>query len=317
MTFLLAALTAATLTTWEDLSREAAPAGDLTALVAAYTDDCRLAKHDLDRVRCVGAQAFLKKSLPGRRFIASVDGKQAVSISEYDARIKGVRLTIAGCLACDKPVEIGREKRFVTLKDPGQGRSLAASVDLEKSDLNLGGVPQTKEWLQKVKPHLRVEFVFQPKDAVWSQGGKRGVAFEAVGTRVVDDCTGEVIFSHPRSMGPAPAGRCGDGDDKAKAVAAAVDDDGGERLSSAAISEALKGVHVDLEGCLDQFRMPGTPMLSFVVGANGLPQTVVVEGSHAGTALAQCLVDVARHAQFPESGSARRFKYPVLRLQKR
>jgi hypothetical protein len=308
---------------FEDLAKDAVPVSDLGVLVAPFLEDCKQQKREVERTRCQAARASLQARLPSRRYVVASEGPEPVSLGAYDARLKGFRLAVAGCLACSQPVEAGPrgEKRFVTLKAPapagGEGVSLPAAVEVARTVMSFASVAESNAWLAASKAHLRAEFVFQPANVPWTMGATKGMAFRPVAIRVFNGCTGEVVFSQPPSRGQASSGDCaraggarvaGGGDQKAEPPEGA-----GETLSPVAINAAMSAVRPDLKACVTQFKLPGTTFIAFTVAGSGIPQLVTVEGSAAGTALGRCLIDAATRAKFPPFGAEKQsFKYPVV-----
>jgi hypothetical protein len=316
----LAAAEPAAASSYEELARDATPVDDVGMLVSAFVDECRGSKRDIDRARCQGVHGFLKGALPGRKFAAAVDGAQTVQVSEYDARLKGIKLSVAGCVACQSPVEVGagRERRFVTLKAPARGGgSLAGNVEVAHTTLTFATPAESNDWSSSVRPRLRTDFVFRPADAPWTTGSSRGYAFTLLGLRVVNRCTGEVVLSQPPSKGAAEIEK--DESCEARvAKKAARDSDatpaGGEDLDAGQINRAMAAVRADMDACLARSPMRGTNQLAFEVAPSGIPQKVTLEGPAAGTPLAQCLGDAGSRAKFPPIvGEVQRFKYPVIR----
>jgi hypothetical protein len=303
---------AAPAATFEELARNAAPVSDLGMLLWPFVDDCRRSNGDLDRARCETVRGFLKARLPGRTFLYTREDAEAVLASGYDARTKAVRLTVAGCLACKQLVEVGPgERRYVTLKMPSRGTSGGpVAAEAARASVGLATAADADRWTKDVQPFLRVELVFEPMDQPWTIGVSRGYAFNPVGVRVSNRCTGEVVFSQPPSGAEAPRdSQCAEpaGTDAAEAA-----EEPAETLAPAAINQALGEVRGALDACVDQFKMPGTARLVFVVAASGLVQSVKVQGSVAGTPLADCLSGVARKVSFPAfRGPVQRFTYPV------
>ncbi len=302
--------------TFEALAQGATEGMDLATLVGPFVDDCAKARRDIDRARCRGMHAQLKRQLPGKSFSAVVDEPGVVLVSEYDARLRGMRMRVFGCLACQRPVVVGAagEKRFVTLKVPAKGAALPAASEIANTIVDLPNVTAADEWSKTVKPHLRAEFVFQPADAEWTLAAGKGLAFKLLGGRVFNRCSGEVIWSEPKSAEAASRDAddpvCGGG--KAVAGGEPASGDGMAQLGMAQINETMAGLRGDIDSCGRKFSQKGTATLAFTVRGNGLVQSVNVEGGLGGTALAECLVDGARKLQFPKFAADKQsFKYPV------
>jgi hypothetical protein len=308
---LLLVTAAASGTTFEEVAMKAAPVSDLGMLVSPFLDDCKR-RREIDRERCAGVRSFLRKSLPGRTFLVSKDGAEAVAVSGYDGKAHGFHVSVLGCLACKQPVEAGpdRERRFVTLKTPGKGAAPGKS-ELGGGTVTFTSVAESEKWSKSVQPHLRAELVFQPADEPWGAGGSRGYTFKPLAYRVYDACTGEVVVSQPPSQGPAQkAASCTaevGGVAQGQSTTAP-----GAPLEPGAINSTLAEARPELEACTKRFPMPGTAQLAFAVASSGVVQSVVVEGAAAGTALAECLSDAASRVKFPPfKGEVQRFKYPL------
>jgi hypothetical protein len=191
---------------FEDAAREAAQAPELDALVAPYLDDCAKARREIDRARCRGMQDFVRDKIAHRLYSTVIDSPNVVSVSSYDAAIKGFRIKLVGCLTCEKPL-LGPagQKRFVTLKVPDRhASSFGAASILADSTVSFDSLPEARAWETKIKPQLRAEFVFRPSPKSWSYKDHKGVAFAPVATRVFNRCTGEVLYSSPRSTAKVP-----------------------------------------------------------------------------------------------------------------
>jgi hypothetical protein len=300
--------------TFEEVAAQATPIADLAMLLPPFVDDCARSRREPERGRCLGIRAFLRRDLPARSFVITRPGAEAITVSDYEGSLRGYRLTVSGCLACDQPVQAGAERRFVTLKAPGRGaRSLRSGTVLGHTAISFPDPVAAEGWARAVQPHLRVEYVFQPADETWTAGAVRGLAFKALAFRVYDACTGAVAFSQPPSREPAAKDA---GCTPAPAVAAAANAVEAAPpeppLDAPTINTAVMAVRGDFDACVKQFPMPGTATLAFVVAPTGIPQSVAVEGGAAGTPLAQCLTEVATKVRFPVfQGPHQRFKYPL------
>jgi hypothetical protein len=300
---------------FEEVASQAQPVNDLGMLLSPFVEDCARKAREPDRARCLGVRSFLRRHLPGQSFVITRPGAEAVTVSGYDATVKGFRLAVSGCLACNPPVVAGGERRFVTLKAPAKGAaSLRAGTELARTTVAFPSAAESDRWSKTVRPKLRAEFVFQPADEQWTAGASRGLSFKPLAFRVFDPCTGTVVFSQPPSRDAAAK----DADCNAEPQPVARADgppppEGRETLDPSSINRAVGKVRGDFDACIQKFPMPGTATLVFAVASTGLPQSVAVEGGPAGTALGQCLIDAGTRVRFPEfQGSEQRFKYPLL-----
>ncbi len=302
--------------TFEGLAESATRVTELGAVLLPLMDDCSKTRRDIDKARCLGVRAYMRKRLPELSFVAAADDPQVLSVSDYDARVKGFRLRIAGCLACKAPIVAGGEKRFVTLKAPPKGAtSLAAAVGVSEAAISFNDIAESAAWNRTVKPHLRTEFIFKPTDAEWTLGSGRGYAFKLLGARVFDRCTGEVVFSQPESASAAsksPDATCPGPGGGAQVSAPGVDDLP-EQLDASAINAALAAIRPDTNACFEMFRMKGTAFLIFDVPGGGGNHNVTLEGTLGGTAMGLCVMEAARKAQFPRFRiDHQKFRYPVV-----
>jgi hypothetical protein len=316
------ALAAGEATSFEAAARTAEEVPDLEALVSSMSGDCERARREIDRARCRGMKSFVGARLPNKLFSAVVDSSRVVTVSDYDAAVKGFRMKLVGCLTCDEPVNDSTlGKRYLTLKVPAKdGETLAAASSLARPNVAFASVDEAKTWEATVKPHLRAQFIFRPTPKEWTYKQHRGLAFEPVAMRVFNRCTGEVIYSEPPSQdrmevvegkeGCAPAGK-----EVASATRAKEKElsDLPEKLGALEIGQALREVRADIGGCDNQFKMRGTVDLEFEVpGSGGSAQAVRAKGNLGGTDVAQCLLQAARKVQFPRfQEDQQTFKYTV------
>jgi hypothetical protein len=306
--------------TFEALAKTATRTRDVPTLLGAFIDRCDTEKRELERARCRTTQAYLREVLPARTFLTPADDPSVVSVSEYDAGIKGYRIALAGCIACTKPVVVGRarDRRFITLREPQkEAETLPKAVEISSSALGFDSLPDARKWLEKVRPLLRAEFLFQPADAEWSFGPSRGYALKLVGGRVYNRCTGEVIASKPPSTGLAdlPTGSredeaCirGGGDARAQEG-----DELGlpQELDRDSIADSMSRIRPQVFACFEKFKEPGTAQLTYVVAGNGMVQSIRVGGSFDGTPTGDCVLDAGKNAHFPRFKAARQqFTYP-------
>jgi len=306
---------------YEALAKDAMHTRDVATLLGPFIDRCDVEKREVERARCRTTQAYLKCILPNRTFVTPGDDAAAVVVSEYDAGVKGYHVSLAGCIACTKPVVVGRarERRFITLREPQKdAESLSRAVEVSRSTLGFDNLVEAKKWLDRVRPFLRAEFLFQPADAEWSFGPSRGYALKFVGGRVYNRCTGEVLASQPPSVGLAdlPTGSredeaCLDAGNGTVTARRGDDSKLPEELSRDAIADAMTRIRPQIFACFEKFKAPGTAQLSYVVAGNGMVQAIRVGGSFDGTPTGECVLDAGKNAHFPAFRAARQqFSYP-------
>ncbi len=307
--------------TFESLLGSAVAAADMATLLAPFADNCGGEKGELDRVRCRTTHAYLRQMIPHRSFWTIVDDPQVIAVSEFDAAIKGYHLSVAGCLACTRPITIGRlkESRLLTLKVPDkEAESLRAAVEISRNSVGFDSLGEAKSWLAHSRPELRTQFVFQPGQTEWTFGTSRGYAMTLLGLRVFNRCTGEVLISRPPSTGladmPGIDDGCGedDGDsDGAGRPSGVRTADDGAPLSKEDVSRAMGAIRPEAFACFQKFKVPGRADLDFVVAGNGSVSDVRVNGAFSGTPTGLCLIEAAERARFsPSARERQRFSYP-------
>jgi hypothetical protein len=306
--------------TYESLAKGATRTHDVATLLGPFIDRCDAEKSLVERARCRTTQAYLRAALPSRTFSTPADDPAVISVSEYDAGIKGYHVSLAGCIACTKPVVVGRarERRFITLREPlKDAESLPKAVEVSKNTLGFDSLVDAKKWLTGVRPLLRAEFLFQPADAEWSFGPSRGYALKLVGSRIFNRCTGEVLVSKPPSTGLAELPTGARGDEACLGGGAAADASEGddlklpEELPREAIANAMTLIRPQVFACYEKFKEPGTAELSYIVAGNGMVQSIRVGGSFDGTPTGECVLDAGKNAHFPRFQAPRQqFTYP-------
>jgi hypothetical protein len=298
---------------FEEVAAQAATLDDIGMLLPAFVDDCARSKREPEHGRCLGVRAFLRKDLPSHSFVVTRPGSEVLGISELDPAIKGFHVALSGCLACSPPVQVGGERRLVTLKTPTAGaKSMRAATELGRTTVAFANITEAERWTRTVRPHLRAEYVFQPAEQPWGAGANRGLVFKPLAFRVYDACTGTVVLSQPPSRESAPKDTGCKAEPEAPAAEGPAATEHEPTIDRAAVNAAVSAARSSFDACINQYPRPGTATLVFVVAPNGLPQSVTVEGGTAGTALGQCLIDAGTKVRFPQfQGGNQKLKYPL------
>jgi len=316
---------------FETLGTGAVRTRDIGTLLSSFVDRCDVEKRDIDRARCQATTAYLRHTLPQRTFAFTTDEPGVVAVSDYDAGVKGYHVALAGCVACTKPVSIGKakESRLVTLKVPEKGAdTLMNAVSLSRNTFGFDNLADAKRWHDAERPYLRAEFLFQPQmiGDVWTFGSNRGIALKLVGARVYNRCTGDVLVSKPPSTTMAQRPGPGHEDPTCAAAKAAqtaseatpppAADELPTQLSKALIADAMAKIRPQVFACYQQFKSPGTLELIYVVASNGTVQSVAVGPAFAGTPTGMCVQQVAKDARFPAFKlDQQKFTYPFFLRQ--
>jgi hypothetical protein len=316
---------------FETLGHGAVKTRDIETILSSIVERCEDEKRNIDRARCQATTTYLRRTLPQRTFAFTTDEPGVVAVSDYDAAVKGYHVALAGCVACSKPVAIGKSKepRLVTLKVPEKDAdSLPKAVSLSNNTFGFDSLAEAKRWLDAERPFLRAEFLFQPQIVgdVWTFAGNRGVALKLVGARVYNRCTGDVLVSKPPSTAMAARPGPGHEDPTCAPKAHAAGDTGAApppsaddlplQLTKTLIADAMAKIRPQVFACYQQHKSPGTLELIYVVAGNGTVQSVAVGPMFAGTPTGQCALQAAKDAHFPAFKlDQQKFTYPFFLRQ--
>ena len=302
--------------TFEELLAGAQPLGDLATLLISAPGRCEAFPRSIDRARCEGSRAFLRRTLPQKTFQTLATDPQVLSVSAYDPAVTGYHVSVAGCLACAKPVAADNEGdlRFVTLKAPEVGETLREQVEWNRSTAGFESEAEATDWWEQAEGNLRVQFIFRPALTEWAQPNRRGYALQGLGFRVYNACTREVLVSRPpstrnvdielaESCPEKATGRSTKTDKTANTVA--------DSLTSNDIASAMAGIRPQVFACFQTFKVPGRAEFDYTISSNGTVQAARLNGVFAGTPTGKCLLEAARNARFPHFRTSRQqFSYP-------
>jgi hypothetical protein len=334
---------------YEALAEGAARTQDVATLLAPFVERCDARERDVDKTRCRAITGYLRRTLPQRTYAVRADDPAAISVSDYDASVKGYHLALAGCIACTKPVALGREgeSRLITVKVPekparaeqarnetqaGDPGALAKAVTLTRNTFAFDSLVEAKRWLEGARPFLRAEFLVRldPRgEASWTFGPAHGVALNLVGARVYNRCTGEVLVSTPPSTGRVERAALGGADEPgcrgAVATPGAASTTGATlaspevatpaelpaQLTKTAIADAMARIRPTVFACYRKFLVAGTLELTYDVAGNGTVQSVQVGPAFAGTPTGICALEAGKDAHFsPFQLERQKFTYP-------
>jgi len=320
---------------FEVVASNATRTSDVTTLLAPFFDRCDQEKRDIDRSRCAVSQAYLRRVLPARVYSITTDDPAVITVSDYDASIRGYRVGLSGCIACTTPVAVGRagKRGLITVGVPKGGETVAASVEITRGTVGFETLPEAKRWLAEVRPTLRAELVFRPADKEWTFGATQGYALELMAGRVYNRCTGEIVVSTPPSKGqadrPAPGREqedpaCAPRKPVAAAESAATasrpggavgagapDEPLPSELSKTAIADSMGQIRAQVFACYQKYDVPGSVQLTYEVASNGTVQSLHLDGSLDGTPTGACVLEAAKNAHFPPFQAAtQKFTYP-------
>ena len=187
-------------TTYEGLRAHASPAGDLGHLVEPLFGSCA-AKDDLGKRQCELIERWHLDRLKERTWYATAE-PVALQNTPYDSTVKAVTLTVNGCLQCGHPPIVSGAPRLIATGAPrGMDEGAPIGLDLITHDMTFETADKARIFLDKVRPRLRVEFVFGV-GAPFETKTVKGVGIRLLGKRVYNQCTGEVVLSEPPSSEP-------------------------------------------------------------------------------------------------------------------
>jgi hypothetical protein len=327
--------------TFEDVLGKAELLEDLQTLLIAPTGGCDDAPSPIERARCEGTRAFLRRTLPGRSYWTLGDDPLVLRVGDYDPDVKGYRVSVAGCLACSKPLGLGGPgpagQRFVTLRTPAAPAAasdaaataagavataprtpldaLRGAVELNRSTVGFDTESEAQSWWADASGNLQVQFVFQPTVTEWTAPAGRGVSLPLLGFRVFNRCTREVLVSRPPSTNDVEMAVAPDCLERNQASrnrrGQPAETELEESLSARDLSAAMAAIRPQVAACYSRYQVPGRALLDYVVASNGTVQSVRLSGIFTGTPTGACVMEAARGARFPKFATVRQqFSYP-------
>jgi hypothetical protein len=159
---------------------------------------------DFFRRQCEGIKAARRERIAGSTFL--LESKGAVEVMPFDAKAMSVDVEVKSCAAC-AGVKIGGERRYLV----GRGAvkvvgGRVTPVTLHKGTRTFASKAEGDAWSKTVAPRLTAQLLLKLPAAIesWKDAGSEGYHVEVVGFRVLDPCTGVVIFAQPKSANAAP-----------------------------------------------------------------------------------------------------------------
>lgn len=319
---------------FEALVKNAVRIGDEAALGAlfwAQAVDCAQHKSDLSRRQCEGVRAARARAASETIWVARGD-RGALRVGDWDAARMAYPLEVRGCLACDAPIDLGGDRRYVVGKGAVSvvGGAVRAS-ELHKALRRFPDEASAKTWRDRVVPRLRTELVFRvpPRVETWSEGAAKGFSVEILAFRVYDACDGTILAAHPVSgKAPAEPAACGtDGDEGATDAAVAAGGRKGpgaaagsrsasrgqgagagadgpkepplpQTLSSADVNAAMHRVRSEVDRCFDTYGVPGLAKVTLEIGGDGLVKNATLAGEFQDTPTGECILKAVKKAEF-------------------
>lgn len=210
--------------TFEEIARGArqvtSPA-QLADLLWPFAADCKRSGDARRRRVCEVVARERRAGLGGAVLLLRSEDEKVVQTGAYDAARKQLAVSLHGCLSCTTPLD-RRDLPYRLITSGGKGRTPAGPV-LHSEFVPVEDEQRAREW-SKTAPHrLDAWFAVRiPADLRRPVGPDVPLQLELLGYRVVDACTGAVLFARP-------AARPGTADRKRCAGPAALENEGAAR----------------------------------------------------------------------------------------
>jgi hypothetical protein len=297
---------------------------DLAALFWAATVDCTKAEDDLYRRQCEGVRDARAEAGAGRLFVMDVDS--AFEAADWDATESGIPFVVRGCLACERPLDLG-ERRFVITKGAvSVAGGALLGPEIHKSVKVFKDKAQADRWKQIVAPRVRTQILFKvpAKPDGWSHDGAKGFALELVGFRSWDPCDGVMIASNPVAENEkADKAACKGGlvtsveEDKPKPPPEPEkpkEPELPETLSTYHLKQAIQSQAVPaVNSCFATYGVPGKADVIINISNDGTVNGVELDGDFVETPTGDCIVAAVKRVTFPKfKRKSMSFPYPFM-----
>jgi hypothetical protein len=189
---------------FDDQARGAVEVNGAEGLAALYWSQLAQCKGDDDftRRQCEGVREARRARVSATTFLVTADG--ALDPALFNEKAMSVDVEVRACAACK---DLGGDRRALV----GRGAVKVVGGRVRAPPLHVGTRTfktraEGKEWVAKVAPRLRADFLVRipAQLETWREGGTSGYRLEVVGFRVVDPCTGEVLWSRPTASRTDP-----------------------------------------------------------------------------------------------------------------
>jgi hypothetical protein len=159
---------------------------------------------DFFRRQCEGIKTARRERIAGSTFL--LESKGAVEVMPFDPKAMSVDVEVTACAAC-AGVKIAGERRYLV----GRGAvkvvgGRVTPVTLHRGTRTFSSKAEGETWSRTVAPRLTAQLLLELPAVLepWKDAGSEGYHVEVVGFRVLDPCTGGVLFSQPKSGNAAP-----------------------------------------------------------------------------------------------------------------
>jgi hypothetical protein len=323
--------------TFEEHAAKAVQVRDAAALGALFwagTVDCKDASDDMQRRQCEGVRDARARAAAGRTYAISGDATSFWA-GAWDATKGAVPFALYGCLACQSPVELGGQRRFIVTQGEVsvKGGALTAA-EVYKGLRRFPNETAAKKWLTEAVPRLRSQFVFRvpAKAEAFTSGEAKGYQVELIAFRAYDPCDGAMICHSDNvtdQNAAADKAACGGGKASGTDIEGEVKD-GGETppatqpvapvekelpdtLTMFQIKQGMAKPTTEINGCFATYGVPGRSDVTVELAGDGTVKSVEVAGDFSDTPTGECIIKAIKKAEFAKFKRATMsFPYPII-----
>jgi hypothetical protein len=287
---------------WEDISGKAIHLTNLEKAVGPFLQKCGNTNSRPD-LHCRAIREYMQRRTTRKIFTAFSDNG-ALSFGNYDNAKFEYPIKILGCITCNKPASFDpllfkKNKFYIASKT----EPVKSKTGLKWSELSKFTMPvdprKLGDFLKNTKPFLKVQVLFRvTKGKIFNPKlGHQGITLHTGGFRVVNVCTGEILYSNPPSRGKGPIFKAG-----CKSTKKVVKDPSKnlpKKLSNSSILKVIKSIRKKIKSCYEIFQIPGKAKVSVKVsGKTGKVIYTKVKGSFSGTPTATCILKYVKGLVF-------------------
>jgi len=285
----------------------------LAALFWAHSADCSKLPDDLAKRQCEGVRAARLAQIAGTTFMIPGD-TAALRVGAYDAKKKGVPITVSNCLACTNALDVDGASRYVV---GGKG-AVAADGPQVRAPEAYSGVRQFKsadeasKWIEHAVPRLRTQFLVRvpARLETWKKGNVEGFKVDVVGYRVYDPCDGTIVAASPKADAlPADKRYC-TGEpvveqpvDKPEVKPEPVKPRLPSSLDSSDIKQALAPAREAARKCFEVYGVPGMAHFRITISNEGAVVALeqLKRSDFVDTPTGECIAKAIKSVTFPKS----------------
>ncbi|MBU1239920.1 hypothetical protein KKF84_03220 [Myxococcota bacterium] len=274
---------------------------DLETVLGPFLQKCGKG-NDLPQLQCRAIRSYMQRKISTQLYSAFARD-EALTFGNYNNTKFEYPVTIKGCLTCGSPTVFDpllfAQNKFWVVTTPPKSFKNGTFQGVSLGKFTIPVDPRNLEgWTKKVKPFLRVQFLFKVQTAgVWKEKDGHGITLYLGGYRVYNRCTGKVLFSEPASSGKAPVDTAGcklaatNANPKVPTLP--------KMPKSSKIRELMRSIRDKAVDCYKQFQIPGTAKLKvYVSGSTGKVSKVVLSGDYKDTPTGTCVLNLVNSLNF-------------------